>query len=183
MFKITDYFKSLYSNKKNLYIILIIGIIILISSNIFSVSKDKTSSSMQHESITYSVENEEKRLEDILSKVHGAGKTEVMITYDSGIEKVPVQNSKVNKSIASDDFNVGGETETTDISEEKEIVMNGSGNTQTPFVLKEINPRVRGVLVLAEGADNTDVCFNLTNAVAAVLDVPYYRIQVLQKSN
>ena len=61
--------------------------------------------------------------------------------------------------------------------------MQGSGNSQQPFVSKEVLPRVRGVLVVAEGANNKRVNMELTDAVAAVLDVPYHKIKVLEKSN
>lgn len=183
MINIIKQIKKFCSNKKNLYILLAVGIIILISSNIFTSSGDKDQSNKQTNSAIVSFPDDEKRLEQILSKVHGAGKTEVMITYDTGVEKVTIQNSKIDKSSSSNTEETGGETLTTDTAEERQTVMNGSGNSQTPFVVKEVNPQVRGVLVVAEGAGDENVRYNLTNAVAAVLDVPYYRIQVLQKSN
>jgi len=177
-----DLFKKLHLQKKTLYIFLSIGIIILILSNVFVNSNDKnTNNSELNNSV--SKENDEIRLEKILSKVYGAGKTDVMITYDTGIEKVTIQNSKISKSSSNDTEKSGGEEITNEISEESQTVMNGSGNSQTPFIAKEVNPRVRGVLVVADGAGDDTVRYNLTNAVAAVLDVPYYRIQVLKKSN
>lgn len=183
MINLMTYIKKIYSIKKNLYIFLIVGIIILILSNIFFTSKDKTAEKKQTANIATSSENDEIRLEKILSKVYGAGKTEVMITYNAGVERVTIQNSKISKSSSNDTEKSGGEEVSTEIAEERQTVMNGSGNSQTPFIVKEVNPQVRGVLVVADGAGDETVRYNLTNAVAAVLDVPYYRIQVLQKSN
>lgn len=180
--KFNELLMKLYPKKKNLYILLFVGIFILIASNIFTPTKDKNSKESESFVQVYSIENEEKRLENILSKVYGAGKTEVMITYDTGVEKVIVQDSKISESNSTDVEGTGGESKENDTVEEKQTVMNGSGNSQTPFISKEINPRVRGVLVLAEGAGNTKTNYDLTNAVAAVLDVPYYRIQVLKKT-
>ncbi len=177
-----ELFKKLRLEKKALYIFLSVGILILILSNMFANSNDKNINKSEPTNII-SKENDELRLEKILSKVHGAGKTDVMITYDTGIEKVTIQNSKISKSSSNDTEKSGEEETTNEISEERQTVMNGSGNSQTPFITKEVNPRVRGVLVVADGAGDETVRYNLTNAVAAVLDVPYYRIQVLKKSN
>lgn len=180
MIELYEKLKQLFSKNKILYISLLLGILILISGGLFSTDTKEKNDVKENKNI-YEV-NDEKRLEQILENVDGAGKTRVMITYDTGIEKVTLQNSKVNKS-ANDKGASGGEKTEYEISEEKETVMSGSGSSQKPFVSKEINPRVRGVLVVAEGGGNEKVKYELTNAVAAVLDVPYYRIQVLKKKN
>ena len=166
-----------------MYILLTAGIVILILGNVFFSSDEKRIKSEQATTTGTSVNNDETKLEKILSKVYGAGKTEVMITYDAGIEKITIQNSKISRSSSNDTEESGGEEHSNEIAEERQTVMNGSGNSQTPFIVKEVNPKVRGVLVVADGAGDETVRYNLTNAVAAVLDVPYYRIQVLQKSN
>ncbi len=168
-------------NKKNMYILFIAGILILIILNTVSIDGD-SEGKVEDAGACTDAYADEKRLEEILSKIDGAGNTEVMITYDTGMEKVTVQNSKVSKSFSNDTEHSGGELQIQDIEEERQIVMSGSGSSEKPFVLKEINPRVRGVLVIAEGADNPKISYDITNAVAAVLDVPYYRIQVLKKS-
>lgn len=183
MINIYDKIKKIYLDRKNLYIFLVVGIIILISSNIFFSSDAGKKEEQSTNLISISVAEEEQKLEDILSQVDGAGKTEVMITLDTGVEKITIQNSKISKSDSSDIEETGGETKAADSSEERQTVMNGSGNSQTPFVVKEIYPQIRGVLVVAEGAGDESIRYNLTNAVAAVLNVPYYRIQVLKKSN
>lgn len=178
-----DLLKKLYSSKKNMYILLAAGIVILILGNVFFCSDEENLKTEQAATTGISDDKNEAKLEKILSKVYGAGKTEVMITYDAGIEKVTIQNSKVSRSSSNDTEQSGGEEYSNEITEERQTVMNGSGNSQSPFIVKEVNPKVRGVLVVADGAGDETVRYNLTNAVAAVLDVPYYRIQVLQKSN
>lgn len=175
--------KKLYADKKKLYIVLVLGIIILISSNLFSQNKESKNGNTADSNIEIDISQEEKRLEKILSKVNGAGKTKVMITYDIGAEKVVAQNTSITKNIGNiqADSTSGGEEKST--SEEKETVMSGSGSSQTPFVTKEIYPKVRGVVVVSEGADSIEVQYNLKNAVVAVLGVPHYRVEVLQMGN
>lgn len=171
--------KEFFKIKRNLYIFLLIGVIILLTGNVFSSDK-KDNNEITNEN-TY-ISDQEDRLEKILSNVYGAGRTEVMITYDTGVEKVTVQNSKTSKMNSSNNDLSGGDEGKQETTEERQVVMNGSGSSQTPFIAKEINPVVRGVLVVSEGADNEIVAYNLTNAVAAVLDVPYHRIQVLKRN-
>ena len=175
-------FQKIYSDKKKLYIFLVLGIIILMSGNLFT--KDKITQSDTNESIVNNedVSREEKRLEKILSHINGAGKTSVMITRDTGVEKVLAQNIKINKTAAGDRKDTGGENTETELAEVRETVMSGSGSSQMPFVTREIFPKIRGVLVVAEGAGNEQIRYNIKNAVAAVLDVPYYKIQVLEKA-
>lgn len=172
--------KLLFKNRKNLYIFLAIGILILVCGN-FS-SRDKTAETSTDGFISIN-RDEEKRLEALISKIDGAGNTNVMITYESGIERVALQNKKISTSAVEDSDKIaeGGKSE-KETTEEWQAVMNGSGSSQTPFVSKEIFPKVRGVLVAAEGADDEKVCLDITNAVSAVLDVPYHRIKVLKKS-
>lgn len=173
---------KLYEDKKKLYIILAVGIIILISSNILSKDKVKETEPMVNSITDDDIHQEERRLEKILSEVSGAGKTKVMITYDVGTEKVVAQDTIIKKAITDTPSDTGGENGNLDISEDRQAVMSGSGSSQAPFVSKEIYPKIRGVLVVAEGADNSEVQYNIKNAVAAVLGVPYYRVQVLQKA-
>jgi len=51
-----------------------------------------------------------------------------------------------------------------------------------PIVLKEIEPVVRGVIVVAEGAADVTVKLDLQRAVRAVLDIPLSKIEVFERS-
>ena len=175
-----DKIKVMVKNKKIVYVLIIVGIMFLLIGNIFETNEaDKNESDSSVNQI--SIQSEEEKLEKLLSMVKGAGKTKVMITYDTGYEMITVQNSKINKSTSGNTKNSGGEKESTELHEENTTVMQGSGNSQKPFVSKEVLPRVRGVLVVSEGASNKKVNMELTSAVAAVLDVPYHKIKVLEK--
>lgn len=176
--KFIEGISSWLNKKQNLYILLAMGIIILISTN-FLPEVNHENNESQIISAELSSKEEEERLATMLSKVSGAGKTEVMITYENSGERVPLQNSKVNK-ITKEGTNNSGIT--SEISEVKETVMNGGSSNRNPYIVQEITPRVRGVLVVTEGGGDKNVRYQITNAVAAVLDVPYHRIQVLKKS-
>ena len=176
--KVIKNFLPLFNKKQNLYILLALGIIILIATN-FLGSDNEVNSKTDASKISIDYQGDADKLSSMLSKVSGAGKTEVMITYENGGEKVALQNSKINRVTRGK----ASETDvSTEMSEEKETVINGSGATRNPYIIEEKTPRVRGVLVVAEGGGDKNVKYEITNAVAAVLDVPYYRIQVLKKA-
>ena len=176
--------KELLKNKNNLYILLVAGILILVVSNLlFSSDTKKEDKSTAAPSVTLTPTEDEKRLEEILSKAAGVGEVKVMITYDTGPEKVTVQNAQISQSNQEEPQTQGGMRKTDETTSDSQTVMITEGGQSQPFVAKEIEPKIRGVLVVADGAREEAVKINITNAVAAVLDVPYHRIQVLPKAN
>lgn len=154
-------------NKKHIYIIFIIGVAIILVSGKVKPDIPKTDIVQTQKEID--AEALEDKLEDILSKISGVGKVSVMITYETSGEMVAVSNDKIL-------------TEKDKESVDKEIVMKSSGSQKEPFISKEINPVVRGVLVVAEGAEVQTTRINLTRAVSSVLDVSVNRVEVLPKN-
>ena len=139
-------------NKNNL---VIIGIMIL--GIIFMTSFSETDSVKKTDDKT---DFQEKRLESILSDIEGAGCVSVMITYENTGEK-----------------NIAYEKRQNDTSYDEKAVMAGG----EPMVINEMNPRVKGVIVTADGADNISVKRALTEAVSAVLDVDAHRICIYKR--
>ena len=165
MYKFLDKIK-LYMNKRHMYLIFIIGVLIILVSGQFKPNKPIENNKIQSNN---NAEVVEEKLANILSKISGVGKVDVMITYETSGELIAISNDKV---LSEDDKE----------SVDKEIVMKSSGSEKEPFISKEIEPVVRGVLVVAEGAEVGDTRINLTRAVSSVLDVPVNRIEVLPKN-
>ncbi|MFR1159532.1 MAG: hypothetical protein ACLSD7_11495 [Coprococcus phoceensis] len=57
-----------------------------------------------------------------------------------------------------------------------------SGGEQTPYVTKEVNPKVEGVVVIAEGGGNAVVIKNITEAIQALFDVDTHKIKVMKRN-
>ena len=57
-----------------------------------------------------------------------------------------------------------------------------SGQSESPIVLEETWPQIRGVLVVADGADDPQVRFTIAHAVQTVLQIEMYRIEVLPRN-
>lgn len=156
---------KIIKNKNNLtiFLIFIIGVVLMIMSGGHKKNTIKPEESM---SAAASVTSEEARLEAILSQIDGAGEVSVMITYYSGSEKNLAYETK------SASRSEGSET-----SEEKKAVTSGG----EPMVVKEVYPRVKGVIVAAEGADNPAVKAAIHEAAMASLDVSAHRICIFKK--
>ncbi len=137
------------------------------ASGVYTKGK-KNQGAAEKSSIAANVQEEEKRLEEILSKIEGAGSVSVMITYYSGTEKSIAYETKQNTS-SSDGR--------SDTSEDKKAVMTDG----EPMVVKEVYPKVKGVIVVAQGAESVSVKQAISHAVEAACDVPAHRICIYKK--
>jgi stage III sporulation protein AG len=184
-------------NLTNVAIVLIIGVIIMIAgSALFDNESTKKTSPVQpeHENVQSVIKNKnnndeygkelEEKLESILSKIEGVGDVSVMITFDSSNEIVLAEDKKNNETITEEEDTQGGKRKITQFEKDyKILVLSEQGGRQEPMVLKEMNPKVKGVIVAAEGAEDTHIKANVFDAVKTVLGVPAYKVQVFQLKN
>lgn len=75
----------------------------------------------------------------------------------------------------------GGKRKVEDISTDEKLVIVRSGDQEKPVVVKTEKPKIRGILVVAKGADNIEVKKWIIEAVTRSLDVPSHRVAVLPK--
>ena len=121
----------------------------------------------------------ETRLEDILCRVRGAGKVRVLITYSTAGERVAATVSTLDESVSE----TSGGTTATRSEQSREMRQPATISTeggQSPIILVEREPEIRGVIVVAEGAADPVVRLNLQRAVQAVTGVPLSCIEVFE---
>lgn len=107
-------------------------------------------------------------LEQILSKIDGAGKVDVMISWDGDVEETYAYHEERSESQKED-----GSAEK---SEKRELVL--TDGDQNPVVIARKYPKAEGVLVVAEGAGNDLVRERLLEAVASYLSIGKNRIEI-----
>jgi len=123
----------------------------------------------------------EQRLEEILSQMDGVGKVKVMLTLSIGKEITVAEDSVTNESDMSEADSGGGTRKTQTRSvDSKNIIMSGRNGNSEPLVIKEAQPKVEGVIVVAQGGDSAFVRDAVTKAVSAVLGVDAHKIQVFK---
>lgn len=137
-------------------------------------ASDTTKLQESHES------NMEKRLQDILSRIEGVGKVEVMLTISYGKEIVLAEDTKVSESSTQERAQDGG---TRDIQskdmEDKTVMYTRNGSTE-PVVLKEKQPKVEGVIIIAEGGGDVLIQAQLSQAAQILMDVPAHKVQIFK---
>ncbi|NLY44543.1 MAG: sporulation stage III protein AG [Tissierella sp.] len=172
-------------NKKfifNIFIILVLSVVFLIMLNGYTSDEEnnnptviKESSNEYNNLVRDDYESYiEDKLSEILSKLRGVGNVDVMVTLEDSIEKIPASNVTTTKEITNELDSQGG---TREISREDETiqVVNTSNDV---VVLKEVKPSIKGVIVVAEGAENSLVLETIYEAVKTVLGVAGNKVQI-----
>lgn len=123
----------------------------------------------------------EERTKEILEKIVGVGTVDIMVTVDSTEEIVVQRDVKDSQQQSEETDASGGTRQTTQYTRDGEIVTYSQSGDETPIITKRIKPQVRGVLVVAKGAENKVVRGLIEEAVAKGLNVPSYRISVVPR--
>ena len=66
---------------------------------------------------------------------------------------------------------------------DEQVVILRNGSSEEPVILMTKKPQVRGVLVVAKGAENAQVKAWITEAIQRVLQVQANRVSVLPKKS
>lgn len=123
----------------------------------------------------------EMRTKTMLEQIVGVGSVDVMVTVDSTEELVVQRNMKDTQELTEETDANGGKRHVTSYQRDGQIVTYDSAGDQTPIITKKIKPQVRGVLVVAKGAENEIVKSLIVDAIQRGLNVPSYRISVVPR--
>ena len=143
------------------------------------LAMEESESSNKYESEEYSLE---RNLEDILTKISGVGKVEVLITYSESSEIVAMYNEKTTSSSTEEADTNGGTRKIEQVDNDKEIIYEEKNGEKNPITKKVVRPKIEGAIVTAEGAQNANIKTNIIQAVSAATGLPTYRIQVFKMS-
>ncbi len=157
-------------------VVMIIGAVVILAGLTLSeltARKSKTDKENPVSAEDY-IESTEKTLEKLLSDIEGAGKVRVMLTVDTCYENVYAKSYDTK----------GEKTENgsgNELSEEYIIVKKGSNNEEC-LVIKVYEPTVKGVAVIAEGADSIKVKTAITDTVCALFNISTAQVSVEKMS-
>lgn len=181
MSKLKNFFQDIKQNSaKNKFLLWGLGLVgalmLVLPANCGDGSKQPAVTSQLPE-IDYQ-QQLQRELEGILSRIEGAGRVTVMLTLDDDAEIVYASNEETSRRTTSEEDSQGGVRQQLEYDSRGQLVIVQTGNQEEPVIEKIIKPRVRGVLVVAAGADNPLIRERLTHAVQGVLAVPAYKITV-----
>lgn len=189
--KMQDFMQKIKEKKlkrSDLLILVLAGILILIialptdTKEKKQAEKSKENISKENNTMEASKDEIERKLEDILEKIDGAGDVKVMITYqDSGTQVVEKDKNTSENSLEESD-STGGVRSTKEQQLQESTVYEEADAGNTPFVSKELLPKVEGILIVASGGDNQKVKQNISEAVLALFQVEAHRIKIVKMS-
>ncbi|GBF11031.1 stage III sporulation protein AG [Tepidibacillus infernus] len=123
----------------------------------------------------------ENQLTDILTDMIGVEEVTVKVNLDSTEEIVIEKNRNYTEQQTKERDKQGGTRDITDIKKDEQVVLYQTDNQEQPVVLKTLKPKVRGVVVIAKGAEKVQVKAMIAEAVQRLLDVPPYKIAILPR--
>ena len=155
-----DRFVIIFKQYRYGILVLLIGILLML----FPSAKDTPAETSQG-TVTPQL-TEAEALAEILSKIEGVGKAQVMLTIAMG-EKTQYE--------AKEDSSLTADTET--IRREPVIITDGN-RTEHGLVRQVIPPEYRGAIVVCQGGGSPAVQLSVTEAVAAVTGLTADKISV-----
>lgn len=160
---------NIFKEKKTIYLFAIatLGIILIVIAPLFS---EKNFNMKNENELEKYIINTENRLQNTVSSIKGAGKTQVFISVENTFETVYASNASINER--SDDINTNKTTQ-------KELAYStGKDKSEEPVVVKQICPKISGILVVCEGGENTVIREEIIYAVSTAVGVPTSKIYV-----
>lgn len=123
------------------------------------------------------VQQMEERLSTIVSSIEGAGKCRVLVTLENGVEYVYAQEQKLN-SDRQEDTDEGATRLTQRDDSESTVIVVDTADGREGLLVTEIQPTVRGVVVVCEGGGDEEVRRRIVEAVSVAMDLSSKRICV-----
>ena len=157
---------EIWSKYKFVVLILLAGILLMLLPTGGNEQGGKTEEGSRE---TFSLEETERKMEEVLGKIQGTGKLQVMLTLKSG-PRVELAED-VDRSQSGEDMSRRSETVTLN---------RGSGSGEDVYVTNRFYPIYQGALVVCEGAEQAAVRLAVTEAVAALTGLSSDRITVVK---
>lgn len=175
---------------RNMVIIILFGVLLILIADIITGLNNKntgiqdstvevnTTAGIPVTSNSYE-EKIKKDLTDTLSLITGVGKVTVMIYFEGGSESIPAVDVTDTNRKTDEKDNQGGIRTTTEESKNTNVVIIDKNNNREPFIVRQVNPAIGGVMVVAEGAGSSEIKEKIHNAVRTVLNLPANKVTVL----
>lgn len=172
---VTKKLKELWSGEGRVKLILAAGIlgILLILLAPTGRQKERQTEAPAPQAATdadYAAQLEDKMYR-LVTSIEGVGRAQVLVTLENGVEYVYASAEKKNTDVTQD---FSGEEvrklHEKDNSESSYILVDGSDGKEA-LVRTRLEPTVRGVVVVCDGADNIAVQARVISAVTTALDI------------
>lgn len=177
--------------KKEQFLTAVLVVVILLLAFWPSAADHEKQEKQQTEEVQTQVQAEEtnaderKKLEDdlkrILLQVEGVGEVDVAVTMESTGRKLVEKDVPLSESSVDETGNGTNSKKESKNSEEATVYLENADGTKAPYVIEETMPVVRGVLVVAQGADDPQVVAEIKEAAMALFHLEAHKIKVMKR--
>lgn len=168
--------KELFSGERRVRLIValgVLGILLLFLSQCAATSgtkkADAENTMVSTEEYTKTLE---KKLTSLLGGIEGVGKAQVMVTLESSAQMIYATEDKVQTEHMQDVSGEDKKKEQVSDNTQSSLVLvdRGSGQKQ-PLIKTQVEPTVKGVVVVCPGADSKVVTARIVDAVTTALGI------------
>lgn len=184
-------FKKINLKDKNTWLCIgLVGILLLIlalptenesakevkqkAGNTASDEKKSLDEAAREEPFLTATEEMEKKLEETLSLIEGAGRVRVMITWKDQGERIVEKDESYSSDAQTDG--------TTRTDKSQSSVYEQRDNEEIPYVKNELMPQAEGVLVVAQGGGNSMIKQQILQSVMALFPLEAHKITIVKMS-
>ena len=182
--------------KENMIVFVLLGILLLVITIPIDgdLAKEKTKEKKEDtnkEDITvYNTQIDEnleyclrleQRIEELLSNMDGVGEVQAMVTLVTSKELIVEKDEPVTRNTITESDGAGGTRSTNESSFDYETIYetDGEGN-KIPYVIKQIEPEIQGITVVAQGGGNAIVQKNISEVLEALFHLDAHKIKVVK---
>ena len=119
----------------------------------------------------------EEQLKSILQKISGVGRVEVLITYEDYGRVVVEKDESLSEELVQEADENGGKRTTTISRNDMTTVYDSK---ESPYVVQEFSPVVKGILVVAEGGGNMSVKKQIQETIQALFGLDAHKISIMK---
>lgn len=171
--------EKLNGNKRLIFLVILglLGILLLGLSELMPKENEKKATTEEKTSYESSVESMEycealeHKLEAVLKEMEGVGRVKVLLTLESSDEKIYAMDEKTNSK------NSNSSAERTSDSK---YVRTDSKSGDNGIVLKTNAPKIKGVVIVCDGGNDSAVANGVTAAVSSALGIGSNAVSVLK---
>lgn len=188
---VKTFFQKLAENEKYRRIVLLLGalgIVLIFLSGFFQnrAEESKAASVSAQAGVTDAdqyVKRLEENLADIVNGISGGTDAKVMITLEKGTQYVYATEQKKSQQ-KTQDQNTGATSRSQENNslETNYIIVKDADGSQKALAITEVQPVVKGVIVVCKGGDTPSVQQNIIDAVTTALNISSARVCVIKQN-
>jgi stage III sporulation protein AG len=181
-----SFFTKLSENESYRKVIIIaglIGIALIFISGFFKNSNapPKTESAQSVVTSEQYAARLENSITDIVTRIQGVGTAKVLVTLEQSTQYIyATEEKKSNQTTEDKSGSSSIKNEANNNTETKYILAKDADGTQKALPITEVQPIVKGVVVVCDGGDNPAVQQNVISAVTTALNITTVRVCVIK---